>query len=110
MTWGKNEAFLREVERDSGETPPALRSKPALLPEAQPYLQAYFCLNASRGYNEAGRQPLSIADIYTYLTEFAGITGIEQRHTYLTLLQSLDSVALVHYAEQAEKALKVAGK
>lgn len=106
MTWGKEEEFLRQVERNSGETPPALRNKPTLTPECTPFLNAYFCLNASRGYNEAGRQPLSVPAIHTYLTEFAGITGVEQRNVYLTLLQSLDSVALLYYAEQAEKAMK----
>lgn len=106
MTWGKDEAFLRQVEQRSGVAPPALQNKPKLLPECIPYLNAYFFLDRSRGYNEAGRQPLLISEIHVYLTEFSGITGIEQRETYLTLLQSLDSVALSHYADQAEKALK----
>lgn len=96
---------MREVEELTGETPPALQNRPLLDADCEKYLQAYFFLSASRQYNEAGQQALPVSEIGGYLRDFVGVrpTDWDTRHAYLTLIQSLDRVAMNHYAEQTKK-------
>jgi hypothetical protein len=106
LTWGKEIEVLRQFEKETGMVPRALQDMPKLDPGNVDYLEAYFCLSASRQYNESGRQPLQIDQILAYLTGFLGISGVDKRMEYLTLIQALDQVALAHYADQAEKATR----
>lgn len=97
--------MLEKLQADSGITPKSLQGRVELDPENAKFLEAYHYVSHSRGYNDSGRQPFLISEIRSYLA-VAGISGVESSMTYLSLLQSMDRVALNYYHEKQKRESK----
>lgn len=78
-----------------GIAPKALADRPRILEHDRYYLDIYYDLGASRRYNQAGVQPIPVADIAAYLD----IICVEQpadRYRVFKMIRRLDGAYLKH--------------
>ncbi|MBT2321290.1 hypothetical protein J7E62_02815 [Variovorax paradoxus] len=79
--------------------PLALLSRPKLRITDVPFADAFYALHASRTFGAAAPNPISIAEIWAFVS-FQGIASRQERSEYLRLIQLLDQVYLGHWADK----------
>lgn len=82
-----------------------MQERPAIRPDCLGYFNTFNVLSERRTYNEAGVQPLTVAEIAAYLTEL-GISGGERRTKFLHMLFDLDSEFMQIQFEKQQQARK----
>ncbi len=102
MEWGDKIDFLTGVERDTGETPQALLSRPVLTQLEQPMFDAYQALSSSRNWTPVGPAAIPFSEISRYL-EFNGILDLDEREEYIRIIQAIDSEYLTYINKKREK-------
>lgn len=78
-----------------GVTPKALLERPRILEHDRYYLDIYYDLGASRRYNQAGIQPIPVADIAAYL-DIICVELPEDRYRIFKAVRRLDGAYLKH--------------
>lgn len=100
--WGDKIEFLKGIEEDTGETPPALLARPILSQFEQPYMDAFNILSGSRQWTMGGPAAIPFSEIAAYL-EFNHIDDPDEREEYITMIRSLDAEYLKISAAKVKK-------
>jgi hypothetical protein len=102
MLWAKNAEFFASLLRDGivNTTPVPLR--PELYEDLEDVFTSFFWLNAGRGFNEVGPQPLPLAEIFSMASDM-GLEGREERMEYMRLIRAMDQKYLSISFDQIEK-------
>lgn len=93
---------LLEAQEAMGVTPKALLDRPRLEQHDRYYLEAFHDLAASRRYNQAGVQPIPVADIAAYL-DLCAIDLPTERYRLFQLIRRLDGAYLRHVMKSDDK-------
>lgn len=64
--WGDKLDFLRQIEEDTGETPPALKNAPLLEGELQGQYHIFLEVARNRAWTQGGPLPLSDSNLLHY--------------------------------------------
>ena len=99
LKWASHVKVLEDRARRTGVKPAALKSRPKLRLTDAPFAEAFFALSSARTYGAAAPNPISISEIWAYVS-FQGIASQAERSKYLRLIQLLDQVYLTHWAEK----------
>jgi hypothetical protein len=100
LRWGKYITTLLEIQRTTGNTPRALRDRPALRAPYRHLLEAFYELSAGRSYGEVP-QPLTLSDIRAYCEMF-GISALPERERFFRAIRHLDVVYLREVTRKAK--------
>ena len=92
------------MEKDSGVKPRALRECPVLRADCVEYFDVFDEISSTRGYNEAGMQPLEPSEILAYLGEGLDIPRGEARETFLKLMLKMDRAYMAHVLDKQNTA------
>ena len=82
---------MLKVEAETGETPPALRNRPRLLPWLLMYYSAFMELTHSRIVHQGGIGYIPLSEYVAYM-EMVRIDDIEERELFIKMVKALDSV------------------
>ena len=77
----------------TGAPPPALASRPEVLPGLGSYLEAFEVLRGSRGVGHAGPLPIRLSEIESYC-RLTGWRDLEAMAELVAIVQALDAVYL----------------
>ena len=96
LQWGSEDKqkFLKTLQ-EQGIEPQALRDRPRLTPWVVEYYSAFQTLSASRPVGMGGVGSIPISEMMAYF-ELVEIRDPDERLTYVTMTQALDSVYLKH--------------
>lgn len=102
LQWGTKEKreFLKKL-KEQGHDPEALKNKPRLRPWVADCYAAFQMLSNSRPVGMGGVGPIPISEMLAYFETFE-IHDPEERETYITMIQALDSVYLAHVNKPVE--------
>jgi hypothetical protein len=89
LQWGDKLEFLQNIEKSSGETPPALLNRPILSQFEQPYYIAFQVLSESRRWTPGGPAMIPLSEIYAYFKIYE-IKDLDEREEYLIYINRLD--------------------
>ncbi len=95
LQWGSRIEALILIQEQTGETPPALASRPQLSQFEQPYFDAYQTVSASRNWTAAGPAAIPLSEIVAYFDIYE-INDPEERDDYIAMIRHLDSVYLAY--------------
>lgn len=90
--WGEKLDFLKTLA-EQGEEPPALKDRPRLKPWLAEYMGAFKLLSSSRSVGMGGVGAIPISEMMAYFA-LSEIFDPDERETYITMMQSLDSAYL----------------
>lgn len=99
LTWGSKIESLKQIARDSGETPVALANRPSLNQFTQPYFAAYQLVRRGRTWTQAGPADIPPPVLYQYLDE-QHITDWDERALFVDIIYALDDTYLEHSAKK----------
>ena len=80
----------------------ALENRPVLSPWVTEYWEAYQILSTSRRLHQGGIGPIPLSEIVAYL-QAADVRDVDERLTYIKMIQALDLVYVSHINEEAKK-------
>jgi len=80
---------------------PALQNRPTLSRWVYDYWEAFRVLGSSRTATQAGLGPIPLSELVAYL-DMMSIQDIDERLTYIKMIQSLDSVYVTHINDKAK--------
>ena len=80
----------------------ALRTRPKLTQWTIEYWDAFQRLSSSRTAHQGGIGPIPLSEIVAYLNVM-NIRDVDDRLTYIKMIQSLDSVYVKHINEKAKR-------
>lgn len=101
LEWGGKLEFLKTLE-EQGTKVDALRNRPRLKAWNLDYYNAFNVLSSSRPSGMGGVGPIPLSEILAYFSIFE-IHDPDDRVTYITMMQSLDSVYLSHINKRTDK-------
>jgi hypothetical protein len=106
LEWGSKEKldFLKTLQQQ-GVEPFALKNKPKLVPWAVEYYRAFHTLSSSRPMGMGGVGPIPISEVLAYFEVFE-VRDPDERETYVTMIQALDSVYLQKQSERSGSGAK----
>lgn len=87
------------LEAKTGVKNPRLLTRPQIRTDCATYRDAYKALSNARQYNQAGVQPLTIAEVLAY-AELAQIPKGYQTQKLLRIVQSMDNAHLEWWAKK----------
>lgn len=92
---------LLGFQEASGIVPKAILDRPKLMQHDRYYLECYYDLAAARRYNQAGIQPIPVADIVAYL-DLCGIDQTAERYRMFQTVRRLDGAYLRHVMQKVK--------
>ena len=98
LQWGPSLNILQEVQKATGQTPPALAARPLLRPECYQDFKAFKVLSASRDSNGFGGNPIRVSEVSSYAMLMG--MGREEATRLLRIIQALDVAYLGYHAEK----------
>lgn len=114
--WGEREEGLLKVERETGETPNTLLTKPRLYTWVEWYWEAFWMLDPGRPIYQGSLGRIPLSEIRAYI-EIFGIVEIEAKLLFVKTMKALDSVyvklqneKVARKVEQDRKAAESAGR
>ena len=107
MTWGSKVKHLKELQKQRGVVPDALKSKPELHWILQDYLNAFLQLHGRRQYTMGAELPLPISEIRDY-AETHGFE-VDFRFFFRAVVEMDNEHFLYQSERNAQKPAKSAG-
>lgn len=84
-------------------TPKGLKDRPILRLDCSDYFYVYSSLHASRLVIDQVAQPLQISEVGSYLTQFLGISSLDERVRILRVMQEMDTIYMQHQGTKNPK-------
>ena len=84
---------------------PALQNRPTLTRWVTEYWEAFQILGSSRTAHQGGIGPIPLSEIVAYM-DVVYLRDIDERLTFVTMIQSLDNVYVKHINDKAAKRAK----
>lgn len=88
--------------REDGVPHPADLDRPRLQHKDLPVYDAFRVLGGSRGFNEVGPQPITLAEIAAY-AHLSGVKPNFERMRFLRLIKAMDRIEMTYHAEKRAK-------
>lgn len=108
LQWGAPEKLkFLETLQEQGQEPEALKNKPRLTPWVADYYKAFQLLSFSRPVGMGGVGAIPISEMVAYFG-LAGIHDPDERETFVTMMQALDSTYLTHVNKKSEETVQKA--
>lgn len=87
----------------------ALQHRPRLNQWVSTYWEAFQYLGTSRALHQGGVGPIPLSEIVAYM-DVVYLRDVDARLTFIKMIQSLDSVYVLHVNEKAEQRAKARRK
>ncbi len=101
LQWGGKLEFLKKLA-EQGQRVEALENQPRLKPWLAEYYRAFNALSSSRQVGMGGVGPIPMSEMAAYFEVFE-VRDLEERDTYITMIQALDSVYLKHVNKPSDQ-------
>jgi hypothetical protein len=96
LDWGDKIDFLKQIKKDTGETPQALLNQPKPSRFEQPIFDAFQMLSGSRNWAAGFPASIPLSEILSYFYAF-GIYDEDERYEYVIIIQRLDAKYLEYF-------------
>ena len=91
--------------QEGGREVPALQNRPALNRWVCEYWDAFQVLIQSRAIHQGGIGPIPLSEIVAYI-DCVYIRDVDDRLTFIKMIQSLDNVYVTHVNKKAQQRAK----